>query len=71
MKYSKKTERQLLEIAMRNIPPVADRRDLKTRNSDREDFLDIAVWGLRVALREAYELGKMDAQHDAENGGTP
>ena len=36
MKYSKKTERKLLEIAMQHMPPVADRGDLKTRNSDSE-----------------------------------
>ena len=66
MKYSKKTEQQLLEIAMQHMPPVADRGDLKTRNSDREDFLDIAVWGLRAAILEAYELGKMDAQHETK-----
>ena len=47
MKYSKKTERKLLEIAMQHMPPVADRGDLKTRNSDSEDFLNVAVWGLR------------------------
>ena len=58
MKYSKKTERKLLEIAMQHMPPVADRGDLKTRNSDSEDFLNLAVWRLRDALMEAYELGK-------------
>lgn len=58
MKYSKKTERKLLEIAMQHMPPVADRGDLKTRNSDSEDFLNVAVCGLRDALMEAYELGK-------------
>lgn len=58
MKYSKKTERKLLEIAMQHMPPVADRGDLKTRNSDSEDFLNVAGWGLRDALMEAYELGK-------------
>lgn len=58
MKHTKKAEQQLLKIVMRNIPPVADRGDLKTRNSDSEDFLNVAVWGLRDALMEAYELGK-------------
>ena len=58
MLYSKKTERKLLEIAMQHMPPVADRGDLKTRNSDSEDFLNVAVWGLRDALMEAYELSK-------------
>lgn len=43
---------------MQHMPPVADRGDLKTRNSDSEDFLNVAVWGLRDALMEAYELGK-------------
>lgn len=66
MNHTQKAEQQLLEIAMRNIPPVADRGDLKTRNSDSEDFLNIAVWGIQTALREAYELGKMDAQNETK-----
>lgn len=71
MKHTKKAEQQLLKIVMRNIPPVADRGDLKTRNSDSEDFLTVAVWALKAAMDEAYEFGRLDAQNNAENGGTP
>lgn len=31
---------------------------LETRNSDRLDFHDIAVWNMRGALEAAYEAGK-------------
>jgi len=31
---------------------------LETRNSDRLDFHDVAVWAIRAALEEAYEAGR-------------
>ena len=30
---------------------------LETRNSDRLDFREVAVWQIRAALRAAYEAG--------------
>jgi hypothetical protein len=30
---------------------------LETRNSDRLDFHDVAVWAIRAALNEAYAAG--------------
>jgi hypothetical protein len=35
---------------------------LTTRNSDRMDFHDVSVWGVKSALMAAYEAGRKDAQ---------
>lgn len=32
---------------------------LETRNSDRLDFHDVAVWAIRAALEAAYEAGRV------------
>lgn len=32
---------------------------LETRNSDRLDFHDVAVWAMRAALEAAYEAGRI------------
>jgi hypothetical protein len=32
---------------------------LETRNRDRLDFHDVAVWAMRAALNEAYEAGRI------------
>ena len=32
---------------------------LETRNRDRLDFHDVAVWAMRAALSEAYEAGRI------------
>lgn len=46
----------LLEIAERQFRIET----LETRNWDRLDFHDIAVWALRAALEEAFEAGRSD-----------
>ena len=43
----------LLEIAERHLFVVT----LETRNSDRLDFHEHAVWAIRSALEAAYEAG--------------
>jgi hypothetical protein len=45
---------QLLEIARRQFRIET----LETRNWDRLDFHDVAVWAIRAALEEAYEAGQ-------------
>jgi len=35
---------------------------LETRNSDRLDFSDQAVWAIRAALEAAYEAGRKAAR---------
>ena len=44
----------ILEIAQRRF----FLETLETRNSDRLDFHDVAVWAIRDALAEAYEAGR-------------
>ena len=45
---------QLLEIARRQFRIET----LETRNWDRLDFHDVAVWAIRAALEEAFEAGR-------------
>ena len=47
----------LLEIAQRQF----HLETLETRNRDRLDFHDVAVWALRAALEEAFEAGRSAA----------
>ena len=35
---------------------------LETRNWDRLDFHDVAVWAIRAALEEAFEAGRRAAE---------
>ena len=44
----------ILEIAQRQFRLET----LDTRNRDRLDFHDVAVWALRAALEEAFEAGR-------------
>ena len=44
----------LLEIATKHFHTI---ETLATRNSDRLDFHDVAVWAMRAALTEAYAAG--------------
>ena len=48
------SEALLLEIAVKHFHSV---ETLETRNSDRLDFHDVAVWAIRAALKEAYAAG--------------
>ncbi len=45
---------ELLEIAQRHF----FLETLETRNSDRLDFHDVAVWAIRNALEDAFEAGR-------------
>ncbi|WP_229747907.1 DUF6900 domain-containing protein [Marivita lacus] len=47
----------ILEIAQRRF----SLETLETRNSDRLDFHDVAVWAIRDALEEAFEAGRRAA----------
>jgi hypothetical protein len=48
------SEALLLEIATKHFHSI---ETLETRNSDRLDFHDVAVWAIRSALTEAYAAG--------------
>ena len=38
--------------------------NLETRNSDRLDFHEVSVWGVKSALIAAYEAGRQTAKQD-------
>jgi hypothetical protein len=48
----------LLQIAQRQFRIET----LETRNWDRLDFHDVAVWSIRAALEEAFEAGRSTAE---------
>lgn len=50
------SEALLLEIATKHFHSI---ETLETRNSDRLDFHDVAVWAIRAALEDAYEAGRI------------
>ena len=54
--------KKLVKIAEKNLLIPEGRGDLEARNRDSEDFHDCAVWCIKAALIEAYELGKKEAQ---------
>lgn len=64
MKVSK---RKIYNVAKNYIVQLPERGDLKAHNSDREDFLDIAVWCLEDALIAAYEAGRKDGQNERKD----
>ena len=51
-------DKKVYEIAAKHLTAAAERGDLETHHSDREDFIEIPVWGLEAALKEAYEAGR-------------
>lgn len=57
-------EKALAEIAEKNIYKLRGRGDLESRNIDWQDFFTAAVWELKDALAEAYELGRAEAKKE-------
>ena len=55
---------RLLEIAQRQF----HLETLETRNWDRLDFHDVAVWAIRAALEEAFEAGRRAGPATAPTG---
>ena len=55
---NKKTEKQLEKIAKEHLSIET----LKTRMSDSLDFHDVSVWGVKEALKLAFELGKAEGE---------
>lgn len=51
-------QKALLKIAKENIYDMKDRSSFEAAYRDEDDFLELAVWSLEVALTEAYLLGK-------------
>ena len=61
------SKRKIYNIAKKHIYGLPERGDLKAHNSDREDFLDIAVWSLEDSLIAAYEQARKDRQNESTN----
>lgn len=58
------SEEQILnKIAREHILAINERGNLKPKNNDEEDFLDISVWSLKAALKAAYEAGRKDGKN--------
>lgn len=55
---NKKTQKQLEQIAREQLFIET----LETRMSDGLDFHDVSVWGVKEALRLAFELGKAEGE---------
>ena len=53
----------ILEIAQRQF----HLETLETRNWDRLDFHDVAVWAIRAALEEAFEAGRRAGPTDTNS----
>ena len=51
---NKLSENELLQLARKAVPGL---ETLQARNSDRLDFHEAGVWGLREAIEAAFELG--------------
>jgi hypothetical protein len=58
VKANKKQEQLLEQIAKQHL--FID--TLETQSSDRLDFHDVSVWGVKAALEAAYEAGLKAAQ---------
>ena len=54
----KDIDRQLQQIALDHL----FNDTLETRNSDRLDFHEVSVWGVKSALMAAYEAGRQAAK---------
>lgn len=51
------TDQQFLQIARQHLQTDT----LETRHSDRLDFHEVSVWGIKNALQAAFEAGKQSA----------
>ena len=51
-------DKKVYEIAAKHLIAVQERGDLAPHHSDGEDFIEVSVWGLEAALKEAYEAGR-------------
>ena len=51
-------DKKLFEIAAKHMVIVQERGDLEARHCDSEDFIEIPIWGLEAALKDAYEAGR-------------
>ena len=50
-------DKKLYEIAAKHLIGIEERGDFEARHCDSEDFIEVPVWGLEAALKDAYEAG--------------
>lgn len=55
---TKQEMNNLIKIAQENFVALENRSDLESKNSNEQDFMNVAVWEIKEALIKAYELGK-------------
>jgi len=67
VKTNKKLNQLLEQIAKQHL--FID--TLETQSSDRLDFHDVSVWGVKAALQAAYEAGLNGAHQTAQSKTTP
>jgi hypothetical protein len=67
VKTAKKLNQLLEQIAKQHL--FID--TLETQSSDRLDFHDVSVWGVKAALQAAYEAGLNAARQAAQTKTTP
>ena len=67
MKTAKNLNQLLEQIAQQHL--FID--TLETQSSDRLDFHDVSVWGVKAALQAAYEAGLNVARQAAQTKTTP
>ena len=67
MKTNKKLDQLLEQIAKQHL--FID--TLETQSSDRLDFHDVSVWGVKAALQAANEAGLNGAHQTAQSKTTP
>ena len=51
-------DKKVYEIAAKHLIAVEERGGLETRHSDSEDFIEVSVWGLEAALKQASDAGR-------------
>ncbi len=61
-KISKKTEKALEKIAMKASFILERRGGIDVRYYDSDDFPEISIRDLQVMLKQAYLLGRADAE---------
>lgn len=62
----KAIDRKLTEIANRDIFYCDRQRENLNRKYNGEwDFFEVAIWDLKKALTDAYELGRRDAEKNS------
>lgn len=63
---SKKTLRELEQIALETSCSLELRGGIEVRNNDSEDFPEISIFSIQAMLERAYLLGKADGMKEAQ-----